>query len=162
MQIGIAKVVRLFKSSMDFDDDDSQFSMSSVPSPTEPGADGPRTESEPAGGAAGAAAGGGGRRPASPRSDGTGSPPLRAPAAGRLPPLSAAPGLLPSQVIASSTGAIIAVANPALTLSATSQPLALVTHAKLERVSSELTTARVKTEPAVSAGRRRLGDRGVL
>ncbi|XP_043189778.1 NGFI-A-binding protein homolog [Amphibalanus amphitrite] len=158
--VGLNK--QLFKSSMDFDDDDSQFSMSSVPSPTEPGADGPRTESEPAGGAAGGAAGGGGRRPASPRSDGTGSPPLRAPAAGRLPPLSAAPGLLPSQVIASSTGAIIAVANPALTLPATSQPLALVTHAKLERGSSELTTARVKTEPAVSAGRRRLGDRGVL
>ena len=73
------------------------------------------------------------------------------------------------QVIASSTGAIIAVANPALTLSAVTQPLSLVTqplslvtHAKLERVKSELTPARVKSEPASATGRingrGRLGD----
>ena len=66
------------------------------------------------------------------------------------------------QVISSSTGAIIAVANPALTLSAVTQPLSLVTHTKLERVKSELSASRVKSEPAAATGRpngrSRLGD----
>ena len=67
------------------------------------------------------------------------------------------------QVIASSTGAIIAVANPALTLSAVSQPLSLVTHTKFERVKSGITATRVKTEPTFSSptrpnGRGRLAD----
>ena len=55
------------------------------------------------------------------------------------------------QVVASSTGAVIAVTNPALTLSSVNpQPLALVTHAKPERLKSE---ARVKVEPGRPNGR---------